>query len=76
VIVHYADKIVNFILVQKTLRGDVEAPPSRVALLVDPLLLFLGLLRRCFLSCLLGGCHLLILPFRWFAVILHYLHST
>jgi hypothetical protein len=48
----------------KTLRGTLEAPPSRVALLVDPLLLFCGLLRWCLLlHCCFLGCHLLILPF-------------
>jgi predicted lysophospholipase L1 biosynthesis ABC-type transport system permease subunit len=56
-----------------SVKGTLQVSPSRVALLVDPLLLLLGLLRRCFFSCLLG-CHVFILPFRQFAVILQYLH--
>jgi len=55
----YAAKLVSINLIQKTLKGTLEAPPSRVALLVDPLLLFCYLLRWCLLlCCYLLGCHL------------------
>jgi hypothetical protein len=51
--VHYADKIVNFILVQKTLRGTLKRPPRVLPCWLIRYFFFLAFFAGAFLAAFL-----------------------